>query len=102
MSDPQIAYALMYFGAIVIGAVSGFQINRTGDTKMTAPVYAALFSFYVGSLMLVPTVVVEKGFTYFVYASVTVFFGAVWVAIATGVWYFFFKWFGRLFVRWLR
>lgn len=98
--DFQIAKVIVYGAIVVMGAIFGFQLNKTGDTEVTTPVYIAGSFFFAGILMLVPMgVVAEENFSFIAYVCVMILVGAILTIMATSLWYLFFKWFYR-FIKW--
>ena len=107
MSDAQIGLLLMFGATVGAGALVGFKhVNETNPYKRNVSVptwlYANLiFLYYLGALMLGPSVMKEDS-SISVYAVITYVIGIVVTRIASWAWSFIFKKFNQFVKRYAK
>ncbi|MDO8741975.1 MAG: hypothetical protein Q7J45_00350 [bacterium] len=93
MGDAQMGAWMMLVASIVIGALYGFQIQKYGTwrpLRFRTPLRAAMFIFYVGSLMSVSSVAMSPRpmigpYAHLAYGVVSMAFGLLYAAISASV-----------------
>ena len=107
MSDAQIGLLLMFGATVGAGALVGFKhVNEITPCKRNVSVptwlYANLiFLYYLGALMLRPSVMKEDS-SISVYAVITYVIGILVTQIASWVWSFIFKKFNQFVKRYAK